>query len=107
MTEHLPSRRRFLVQAAVAAVALPLLARTTQAGAATVAKLPHLPQTNPQAKALGYTDDAAKARSPAHKPGSVCANCQFFTPASGACALFAGYSVSPKGWCSAWAKRAA
>ena len=106
MSEYRPSRRQFLVHAAVAAVALPLLGRAAQAEAATVAKLPHLPLANPQAKALSYSDDAAASRNPAHKPGSVCANCQFFTPGSGACALFAGYSVSPKGWCSAWAKRA-
>ena len=102
MSDTRLSRRRFLLGAAVAATALPLLGRM---GEAQAAPLPHLPPTHPQAKALGYVDDATKA-GPARKPGSVCANCQFFTPATGACALFAGYSVSPKGWCSAWAKKA-
>ena len=101
MSDIRDSRRRFLITAAVAATALPLMGRSGPAQAA----LPKLPADNPQAKALGYVDDSAKA-GPAHKPGSACANCQFFTPATGACALFAGFSVSPKGWCTAWAKKA-
>lgn len=103
MTEHRDSRRRFLLQAAVAATALPLLATV---GKAVAAPLPKLPPSNPQAKALGYVEDASKTTNAAHKAGSVCSNCQFFTASTGACALFAGYSVAPKGWCSAWAKKA-
>ena len=103
MTEHRDSRRRFLVQAAVAATALPLLGRLSPAVAAP---LPKLPMDNAQAKALGYVEDAVKAKNAAHKPGSVCLNCQFFTQASGACAIFPGFSVATKGWCSAWAKKA-
>ena len=102
MSDTRISRRRFLLGAAVAATALPLLGRM---GEAQAAPLPHLPATNPQAKALGYVDDATKAPA-ARKPGSACANCQFFTAGTNACALFAGFSVSPKGWCSAWAKKA-
>ena len=103
MTEHRNSRRRFLVQAAVAATALPLLGRLSPA---TAAPLPRLPADNAQAKALGYVDDASKTKNAAHKPGSSCLNCQFFTQGTGACALFAGFSVAPKAWCSAWAKKA-
>jgi hypothetical protein len=103
VTEHHAPRRRFLAQMALAAAALPLLART---GNAVAAPLPHLPASNAQAKALGYVDDAAATKNPAHKAGSACGNCQFFTSATGACALFAGFSVAPKGWCSAWAKKA-
>jgi hypothetical protein len=104
MSEHLPSRRRFLIQAAVAATALPLVAKMLhQPAEAALAKLP---LDNPQAKALGYTDDGDDSKNPAHKPGSTCSNCQFFTAATGGCALFAGFSVAPKGWCSAWAKKA-
>ncbi len=103
MTEHRDSRRRFLVRAAVAASALPLLGSM---GSAVAAPLPKLPTTNAQAKALAYVEDASKTKHAAHKPGSNCANCQFFTPATGACALFAGFSVAPKGWCTAWAKKA-
>jgi hypothetical protein len=68
--------------------------------------LKKLTTDNPQAKALGYVDDAKTTKNPAFKPGSACANCQFFTAATGACAIFPGYTVSPKGWCSAWAKKA-
>ena len=103
MPEQHPPRRRFLTQLALAAAALPLLSR---AGTALAAPLPRLPASNPQAKALGYVENAAATKNPAHKPGSVCTNCQFFTASTGACVLFAGFSVAPKGWCSAWAKKA-
>jgi len=104
MTESTPSRRRFLIQAAVAATALPLLARV--AGQPAMAAAQKLTSDNPQAKALGYVDDAKTTKNAAYKPGSLCSNCQFFTAATGACAIFPGYAVSPKGWCSAWAKKA-
>jgi hypothetical protein len=98
------SRRRFLNHVLLAAVAAPFAAATT--GRAVAAPLPRLPLANPQAKALHYVEDAGKTTDAAHKPGAACANCQFFTPATGACALFAGFSVASKGWCSAWAKKA-
>ncbi len=104
MTEPTPSRRRFLIQAAVAATAIPLLARL--AGQPAMAAAKNLTADNPQAKALGYVENAATTKNAAFKPGSACANCQFFTAATGACAIFPGYTVSPKGWCSAWAKKA-
>jgi len=104
MSENRVTRRRFLVQAAVAATALPLLG--AMAAPASAAALPKLPLTNAQAKALSYIEDASKTKNAARKPGSTCANCQFFTAATGACTLFAGFSVAPKGWCSAWAKKA-
>ena len=104
MTEYRPSRRRFLMQAAVAATVAPLL--TMIARQPADAELHKLPLDNAQAKALGYVENAATTKNAAHKPGSSCANCQFFTAATGACALFSGFAVSPKGWCSAWAKKA-
>jgi hypothetical protein len=105
MTTPVHSRRRFIVYAALAAVAVPLVMRTS--GEARSAALVKLPLDNPQAKALGYVDDASTTKNPAYKSGSTCASCQFFTAATGACTLFAGFSVSPKGWCSAWSKKAA
>ena len=102
MSEKPLSRRRFLLGAAIAASALPLIGRVTPVQAAP---LPRLPMTHPQAKALAYVEDATKAPA-TRKPGSICANCQFFTAANGACTLFAGFSVAPKGWCAAWAKKA-
>lgn len=105
MNSPQPPRRRFLIQAAIATSALPLLgvlgSETAQAQA-----LKKLPASNPQAIALKYVEDASKTTEAAHKPGSICGNCQFFTAATGACTLFAGFSVSTKGWCSAWAKKA-
>ncbi len=105
MTMPVPSRRRFLIRAAVATAALPLAIRLI--GEARAAGLPKLPLDNPQAKALGYSEDASTVKHASYKPGSSCSNCQFFTAATGACSLFAGFSVSPKGWCSAWAKKPA
>ena len=99
------SRRRFLVVAAMATAALPIAIRLIpEARAAALVKLP---LDNPQAKALGYVEDAGKATKPGYKVGSSCINCQFFTAATGACALFAGFSVAPTGWCSAWSKKSA
>jgi hypothetical protein len=103
MPDRSASRRRFLLRAATLAAAAPLL---SVAGRALGAPLPKLPPGHPQAKALHYVEDAGKSDQPAHKPGSACGNCQFFTPGSNACALFAGFAVSPKGWCAAWAKKA-
>ncbi len=105
MTPTVPSRRRFLLIAAMATASLPIAARLVpQARAAGLNKLP---LDNPQAKALGYVEDASTAKHPSYKPGSTCSNCQFFTAATGACSLFAGFSVAPKGWCSAWSKKPA
>ena len=103
MSDHPTSRRRFLAHTLVFAAAAPLLGASARAWAAP---LPKLPASNPQAKALHYTEDGAKSKEPSHKPGSMCKNCQFFTPATGACTLFAGFSVAPLGWCAAWAKKA-
>lgn len=94
------SRRRFLVQAVVVA-ALPVIGWSS----ASAAPLPRLSPSSAQAKALSYVEDVKKANA-SYKPGSGCLNCQFFTAANGACALFAGFSVAPKGWCAAWAKKA-
>jgi hypothetical protein len=103
MTRDPSSRRRFLTHALLATAALPLLGKSS---AAWAAPLPKLPLANPQAKSLHYTEDAAKSDQPSHKPGSACANCQFFTAGSNACALFVGFQVAPAGWCTAWAKKA-
>ena len=103
MSNDPTSRRRFLSHVLVAAAAAPLLGH---AGRAYAAPLPKLPVSNPQAVSLHYVEDASKDKDPAHKAGSMCSNCQFFTASTGACALFAGFQVSPMGWCSAWAKKA-
>jgi len=103
MTEIMIQRRRFLVQAAVAVSTLPVLAGLARQQAH--AALPPLPLTNAQAKALNYVEDATKVTNAMFKAGSTCENCQFFTAATGACAIFPGFAVAPKGWCSGWAKK--
>ena len=103
MTAPVSSRRRFLIHAALVTAALPIGIRLI--GEAHAAGLPRLPVDKPQAKALGYTEDATTSTNPKYKPGSVCSDCQFFTAATGACSVFPGFSVSPTGWCSVWTKR--
>ena len=104
MNRHAPDRRHFLRRALAAAVALPVLGVAVPRARAQALK--PLPTTLAQAQALKYTENAATVADPAHKPGSQCANCQFFTAASGACQIFPGYAVKPAGWCAAWAKKA-
>jgi high potential iron-sulfur protein len=101
------SRRRFLsllagiAGSAVLWGALPRRARA--------ADLPHLTEADPTAKALHYTEDATKAPAP-HKAGQECANCRFFSGASGQaygpCALYPGKSVAAKGWCAGYSAKA-
>ena len=104
MADHVPSRRRFVGIALSAVAALPVL--LAAAPRALAAGLTPLPPDNAQAKALKYTTNAAASKDPAHKPGSACANCQFFTASSGACQIFPGFKVEPAAWCAAWAKKA-
>lgn len=100
------SRRGFLVKAALLAAAVPFVAPAL-VGQAWAQELKPLPLDNPQAKALAYALDYKTVKHPSFKPGSNCANCQFFTAATGACTLFPGFSVPAEAWCSAWAKKAA
>ena len=48
-------------------------------GLAYAADLPHLTNSCPTAKALGYVEDASSAKSSLYKTGSSCANCQFYS----------------------------
>lgn len=94
------SRRRFLKAAAgtaAAAVVIGGLPRFARA-----ADLPHVAESDPTAKALGYVEDASKTTNAARKAGDDCTNCQFYTggPSGyGPCQLFPGKSVNAKGWC--------
>ena len=69
-------------------------------------------EKDPQATALGYITDAAKAdtkRFPKYAAGQMCGTCALYqgkpADAAGPCPLFAGKQVVSKGWCSAWAKK--
>ncbi len=103
-----PSRRRFLIDTAVAVSVLPMagyfLTRPARAD-----DLPMLPLDNPQAKALSYVETTDGLAHPSFKPGSDCTNCQFYQGAADSaaapCTLFPGHRVAGPGWCSAWAKK--
>ena len=80
---------------------------------ALAADPPMVDEKDPQAVALGYVSDAARADKAKFKnfaAGQSCSTCQLFQgkagAAAGGCPLFAGKQVSAKGWCSAWAKKA-
>ena len=102
------SRRSFVVSGAgllTVAAGLPQVA--------TSQTLVNLSESDPQAQALGYREDATKvdkAKYPKYAAGQECATCQLYQgkagDAHGACAIFPGKSVAAKGWCSAWAKKA-
>jgi High potential iron-sulfur protein len=107
------SRRNFLALAGVtgAAVLVGIRPETTlaQAGAA----LPHLSESDPTAKALGYVEDASKVdktKFPSMKPGARCATCNFYqgkaADSFGPCQIFPGKSVSGAGWCAAHSPKA-
>ena len=98
--------RRTLIKslaAATAAVAI-LPSRRSES-----AELPHLDLKDPAAVAMGYVEDASRVdakRYPVYVKGSNCENCLLLQGAAGAayrpCQLFAGKSVSVRGWCSGW-----
>ena len=81
-----------------------------------------LPESDRQAKALGYREEAAKVDTALFKRKSdqVCANCQLYSGGTGdetgPCAIFSyrqhpklnrPYEVSAKGWCKSWGPAAA
>lgn len=100
--------RRTFIQILPLAGALALGAKAALAADAAM-----VDPKDPQAAALGYVPDAAKAdkaKFPKYAPGQACDGCQLYqgkpTDAAGPCALFAGKRVSSKGWCSAYVKKA-
>lgn len=101
------SRRTFMI-AAVGTVSGLALSRAASAQAGQ-----KLSESDPQARALGYRDDATKvdkAKFPKYAAGQDCARCQLYggkpADATGTCAIFQNKSVAAKGWCSAWARKA-
>ena len=99
------TRRTFMMTVAAGGAALALASRAQAADM--------LDEKSPQAGALGYVADTAKAdgkKFPKHAATQNCQNCALFqgkaTDAAGGCPLFAGKQVAGKGWCSAWAKKA-
>lgn len=98
------NRRVFILQSVLGTSAL--------ASGMAMAAAPMVADSDPQAKALGYVPDSAKAdqkKFPNHTAAQNCSNCALYQGkggASGPCPLFAGKEVSSKGWCSAYAKKA-
>lgn len=99
------NRRVFLMQ--VAAAGSVLAASRAQAQAARV------DEKDPQAVALGYVADSAKAdakKFPKHSKDQKCNNCALYQGKAadpwGGCPLFGTKQVAGAGWCSAWAKKA-
>jgi hypothetical protein len=78
-----------------------------------LAALQKVDPKDPQAAALGYTDDTTKVdkkKYPKHEPSQTCSNCQFYVAAQeesnlAPCTILGGKAVAAKGWCSAWAKK--
>ena len=102
------NRRTFVIQS-IAGASILAGTRLAQAQAAA----PLVQESDPQAVALGYKNDATKAdkaKYPKYAAGQQCANCALYqgkpTDAAAACPLFAGKQVAAKAWCSAWAKKA-
>jgi hypothetical protein len=96
-----PARRRLLLQALGLAVPLGLIGVTRGAAAAA----PLLDAAAPEAQAVKYVEDGARARGAA--PGSTCANCALYQGAEGSkqgpCQIFPGKDVKAAGWCTSWA----
>ena len=97
------NRRVCLMQVAAAGTLM------AASGAQAQAKLD---EKDPQAAALGYVADTAKAdgkKFPKHTKDQKCNNCALFqgkaADASGGCPLFGTKQVAAGGWCSAWAKK--
>ena len=110
MSEQKFPRRTLLKGALLGVAAVPvsaLLSRTADAAGAKVSP------DEPQAKSLGYVEDASKVdakANPNHKPGQMCSNC-LQAPAYKAgmtevpCNIFAGRPVAAKGWCKVYVKK--
>jgi hypothetical protein len=99
------NRRVFLMQVAACGSVL------AAAGAAQ-AQAVKVDEKDPQAVALGYVADTAKAdakKFPKHAKDQKCGNCALFQGKAGdaaaGCPLFGTKQVAAGGWCSAYAKK--
>src|SRR5215472_7654564 len=94
--------RRRLLQTLALALPLAALCVTPRARAAAAALLD---AASPEARAVKYVEDAARASGATR--GSTCANCALYQGAEGSkqgpCQIFPGKEVRAGGWCSSWA----
>lgn len=98
-----PERRRLLKRLGVL---VPLAAiGTAPCARGDAAAAPLLDAASPQAQAVKYVEDAARASGAT--PGSSCANCALYQGAVGSkqgpCQIFPGKEVKALGWCTSWA----
>jgi hypothetical protein len=98
-------RRRWLRLASAALAA-------SAAGAALGQTPKRVDESDPQAQALGYRHDAAKAdraKFANYQPGRFCEDCNFSKGKAGdawrPCDLFGAREVNAKGWCTGWLKK--
>jgi hypothetical protein len=109
MSDKTIARRTLLKGALLGAAAVPMTALLGRAEAAAGKVDPN----EPQAKSLGYVEDASKVdakANPNYKPGQLCVNCLQSPGKPGAdgmvtCNIFAQRMVSAKGWCKVYVKR--
>jgi High potential iron-sulfur protein len=94
------SRRRLLQQLLLG---VPLAG--VIAGSAQAAGDPLVATDSPEAKALGYVEDAKASREA--QGSNHCGDCALFQGASaaaqGPCQIFPGKQVKAAGWCRSWA----
>jgi hypothetical protein len=108
MSEKTFARRTLLKGALLGVAAVPVTALLGRAEAAGAKVDP----SEPQAKSLGYVEDATKVdakANPNYKAGQICANCLQATGKPGdamlPCNIFAQRPVNAKGWCKVYVKR--
>ena len=108
MSETKFPRRTVLKGALLGVAAIPVAALVGRAEAAPAKVDPN----EPQAKSLGYIEDATKVdakANPNYKSGQHCGNClqaqvkegEAYVP----CNIFPGKLVNTNGWCKVWVKR--
>jgi len=74
--------------------------------------LPELKETDPEAIAIGYTNNARKvdkAKYPGYEAGQTCTSCAlagFSSAMRKPCSLVPGKLVAGGGWCTKWVKKA-
>ena len=108
MSSHRIPRRSLLKHALLGIAAAPAAGWLSRAESAPV----KLDVNAPQAKALGYVEDASKVAAkanPTAPPGQACPNSLQSQGKPGEallpCNIFPGKLVQAKGWCKVWVKR--
>jgi hypothetical protein len=97
-------KRRTLLKAAAGALTLLAVPKT-------LARMPLLNGTEPDAVTLEFVPDATlidPVARPGFEPGSRCSECYFFQGRStdaAPCTVFTGYRVPATGWCREFARR--